>query len=265
MTRRSERSEERSHLTVRARRVLWQFPISHYCEKARWHLEHKGLDYEVRDVVPGLHLLVVPRAKNVRHRTVPVLDDEGTILGDSTDIALHLEEKYPEKPLIPRDPSARARTLELEAFFDDEVGPHVRRFVYGALMREPGGAAKAMFGSYPAHVRALRPLLGPFFERAVKRAYAIDARGVESSRRKLIAGFDRLEREIDGDPDRFLVGDALTLADVTAAAILGGLLATRGSPYEAMQMPDEVRELAASLEGRSCARWIENRYLRDRR
>jgi len=249
------------------RRVLWQFPISHYCEKTRWHLEHKGLDYERRDVLPGWHLLVVPRPTrtNGRRATVPVLDDDGVIIGDSTDIALHLDAKYPERPLIPGDRSARERVLALEAFFDDEVGPHVRRWIYGVLLREGGGAARAMLAAYPARVRVLRPLIAPIFERAIRRAYSIDGRTVEASRRKVVAAFDRLEREIEGDPDRHLVGDTLTLADVTAAALLSGVLSTPGSPYEGAKLPDEILELRASLADRACVRWIENRYRLDRR
>lgn len=38
-------------------RTLYQFPISHYCEKARSCLDVKGLTYSTRDLIPGLHLI----------------------------------------------------------------------------------------------------------------------------------------------------------------------------------------------------------------
>lgn len=60
-------------------RILYQFPISHYCEKTRWNLDAKGLPYEVRNLVPGVHVLVVKRLTGTR--TVPVLVDQGKALG----------------------------------------------------------------------------------------------------------------------------------------------------------------------------------------
>src|SRR5690606_11485280 len=38
-------------------RVVYQFPISHYCEKTRWQLDHKGMPYQIRNLLPGAHRL----------------------------------------------------------------------------------------------------------------------------------------------------------------------------------------------------------------
>ena len=46
---------------------------------------------------------------------VPVLDDDGTVVADSTRILLYLEQRYPEPALFPSDPARRA---ELELFID---------------------------------------------------------------------------------------------------------------------------------------------------
>ncbi|MCP3675846.1 MAG: glutathione S-transferase family protein, partial [Gammaproteobacteria bacterium] len=35
---------------------LYQFPISHYCEKIRWSLDYKNLDYKIINLLPGLHI-----------------------------------------------------------------------------------------------------------------------------------------------------------------------------------------------------------------
>ena len=57
-----------------AARVLHQFPISHYCEKTRWHLDWKGLTYTTRNLLPGVHLVVNRRLGGAG--TVPLLVDD---------------------------------------------------------------------------------------------------------------------------------------------------------------------------------------------
>ena len=38
---------------------LLEFPHSHYCEKARWALDFKGIPFEAVAVMPGLHMLTI--------------------------------------------------------------------------------------------------------------------------------------------------------------------------------------------------------------
>ena len=35
---------------------LYQFCISHYCEKARWALDYKGINYQTVNLLPGQHV-----------------------------------------------------------------------------------------------------------------------------------------------------------------------------------------------------------------
>ena len=253
-------------------RVLYQFPISHFCEKTRWHLDHKRLEYRVQNVVPGFHALQVPRAaRRLRRRpTVPILADGERVVCDSTDIAMYLEETYPERPLVPADPRARAKVLEIEQFFDEEVGPHVRRFVYGTLLRERrGAAAEALFAAYSTPLRWLGKAVAPVIERAMVNGYRIDDTTIARSRAKIIEGFDRIERETGGDPAKHLAGGDLSIADVAAASFLSALVATKGSPYQdnraAIFAHDELRALHEDVATRPGAAWVEARYRDERR
>jgi len=38
-------------------RTLYQFPQSHFAEKGRWLLDHKGLGYQTRNLYPVLNRL----------------------------------------------------------------------------------------------------------------------------------------------------------------------------------------------------------------
>ena len=106
-------------------RILYQFPISHYCEKTRWQLEHKDLDYRTRNLLPGPHRLRTQWLARIN--TLPILRDDKRTVGDSTKIAYYLEKYYPERPLVPEDADSRARVIELEQHFD-RFAVHVRMF-----------------------------------------------------------------------------------------------------------------------------------------
>src|SRR3954447_2214863 len=107
---------------------LYTFTISHFAEKARWSLDYKGIHYQEKRLVPGLH---VPIIKRIAPSTfVPVLQDAGCIIQGSSAIIDYVEEHSPEPPLTPADPSERQRTLELERWLDCEFGERVRRVFY---------------------------------------------------------------------------------------------------------------------------------------
>jgi glutathione S-transferase len=244
-------------------RTLYQFPVSHYCEKTRWCLDAKGLPYAVRNLLPGLHVVVTRRVAG--HSMVPVLLDRGTAVADSTAIALHLEGAYPEPALLPQDPAARARVLDLAAYFDRQAGGAVRRWVYGQLLSVPGAVAGAFFYDYPPRLRAFGRLVSPLLERALRRRYRIAPDTIERARTRSLEALERLEHEIDGDPSRYLVGDALTLADITAASLFGPLLQPPGSPWDRpFNAPASLLEAREMLRRRPGGQWILQRYQYDR-
>jgi len=103
--------------------TLWQIDISHYSEKARWALEYKGVDHRRRSPLPGSHIPIALVLTRGAQPTMPVLQIDGENVGDSTAIIATLEAKYPEPPLYPSDAAERARALELEDWFDENLGP----------------------------------------------------------------------------------------------------------------------------------------------
>ncbi len=58
--------------------------FSHYCDKARWALDHAGLAYREEAHLPGFHAPAVARAGGTR--TTPVLVTDEGVLPDSKDI-----------------------------------------------------------------------------------------------------------------------------------------------------------------------------------
>ncbi len=114
---------------------LYQFELSHYCEKIRLILDYKGLPYRKIEVTPGMGQLDLYRMSG--QRQVPVLKDGSEIIADSTDIAEYLDKKYPDRPIIPHDPKQRGLCLLIEQWADESIGLNARKCMIGALGTDP--------------------------------------------------------------------------------------------------------------------------------
>ena len=144
--------------------TLWQIEISHFSEKARWALAYKGVEHRRRAPLPGAHMPVALWLTRGEQKTFPILSLDGRNIGDSSAIIEALERRFPEPPLYPADPEQRRRALELEEFFDEEVGPHVRHLAFHEMREDPERlreiAEEAAPGPLPGGVAArLRPRL----------------------------------------------------------------------------------------------------------
>jgi glutathione S-transferase len=241
--------------------VLWQFAISHYAEKARWALDYKQVPHIRRSLIPGPH---IARVKRMTGQTaVPVLELGGAIIFDSTRIIEAIEKAYPDPPLYPADREARERALELENYFDEELGPYIRQWGYfmllpysstvTALFTSQAGLGKRLF------MRAIFPLVRPVM-RSKMKVYPAEA---EAAREKTIAAMDRIAREVA--PSGYLVGDSFTVADLTAAALLSPLVMPKEFPYKRpAAIPAPMAQARAHLAEHPALKWAAGIYARHR-
>jgi glutathione S-transferase len=244
--------------------VLWQLQISHYVEKVRWALDYKHVPHIRRTLLPGLHFAKAKRMTGDTE-TTPVLSIDGRSIGDSTRIIAAIEERWPQPPLYPEDAAQRRHALELEEFFDEELGPDIRRAFYHELLPHPGLLTPLFTqGQRPATRAALRTGF-PILRVAMRRRFQISAEAAANSRAKIVAAIDRLEREIS--PNGYLVGDSFTVADLTAAALLYPVGRPPEFPYEIVadeDLPTSWREFVDSLRQRPGGRWVGEIYRRHR-
>lgn len=101
--------------------------------KAEIALREKGLPFELVMVAFSQAEGYSPRHPEVLRvnpkRQVPVLVDDGVEIFDSTQIFEYLEHRYPQPPLWPASPTARARARQLELASDEVFFPHVIRLM----------------------------------------------------------------------------------------------------------------------------------------
>ena len=94
---------------------LFRIPFSTNVERVTLALAHKGLEAEPVDVEPDDRSPVVAVSGQ---SLVPVLEDEGRVVSDSTHILEYLEERYPDPHLYPRDPARRAECVVFVDWFN---------------------------------------------------------------------------------------------------------------------------------------------------
>lgn len=232
--------------------VLWHIEVSHYNEKARWALDHKGVAHRRRAPMPGvLHPLVA--LSKTRKVTFPILDIDGRSLGDSTKIIAELERRHPHPPLYPADPEQRARALQLEDYFDEEVAPEIRRLLFWEMSRDSATSADGLRLLGAAQLP--KRLAGPVVE-IVARRYGGSPEVIETARERSRAGFQRILDE--AGPSGYLVGDSFSVADLTAASILFHLAEPPEYQYELPRLTASVYEWRDSLprESLDWIRWI---------
>jgi glutathione S-transferase len=111
---------------------LYTIPLSTNVERVSLALAHKGLAAETITVDPK------DRSEVLRvsgQELVPVIDDDGKVVHDSTAIIRYLETRSPGKPLFPREAARRA---EVELFLDwfDRVWKRPPNEIYLEMRKE---------------------------------------------------------------------------------------------------------------------------------
>lgn len=162
---------------------LYDYYRSSAAYRVRIALNLKRVAYTSREVHllrdGGEHLKPEYRAINPQARVPSLMLDAGTVLIQSPAILEWLEETYPDPPLLPADPIARARVRAVAAIVACDIHPvnnlSVRNYLTGTLHVDQA-AADAWYGHW------------------------------------ILEGFRAIEALIEARP--FCFGDRPTLADV---------------------------------------------------
>lgn len=236
--------------------TLYQFECSHYCEKARWALDHKGLSYEVRNLIPGPH----------RHTTeslaptseAPILVHDGQAIQGSAAIIDYLDRGWPERRLTPQNPQSGSLACEWERYFDAEIGVTIRCWFYYHALPHRALATRFLLKGTPWYGRPLYALIFPVVRRAMRQAMHIDAENAARSEARLRAALKRLDEAQRGH--RYLVDGRFSRADLAACALLSPLV----FPDPTLDLPAPISRFRAEHEGAPFFAWVAETYRRQR-
>ncbi len=166
---------------------LYDNPFSPFARKVRMVLAHKEIPFQSIDALAKEHhgdlVGANPRAE------VPVLDDGGFIVSNSSEIVAYLEDRYPEPRVLPSAPMERAKARSWERLSDSFVDSVVHDI---------------SIWMWPTHQRLDEPPQGL----------------MEAGRRDLEGFIERMESSLGGKG--FLCGE-LTVADLAIFPHLSSL------------------------------------------
>lgn len=127
---------------------LFNSQTSMFCEKIRIVLAMKKVPYEMVDVKADDRKSLIAFSNQ---RKVPTMDFDGKCIQDSTDLAIYLEEKYPEPSVYPSNPSDKGLCMMLEEWADEDLNQTIRRM----RNAENDDARKAAEKELNVHLRNL--------------------------------------------------------------------------------------------------------------
>lgn len=169
---------------------IYGVPFSVHTRKVILAARLKSIPYTLTPVVPVVPEQLPPGWRDISPTgLIPAIDDNGYIVADSTAIVLYLERKFPSPSLLPNDAQRYGTALFLDAW----AGSELFRRVIHPLFHQQVVAPK---------IRKQLP-----DERSVHTASTIAAP----------EAFAYLERLA---PERFFVGDALSIADLAIVSNL---------------------------------------------
>ncbi len=239
---------------------LIQFRYSHFNEKVRWALDYKGIVHKRRTVYPGLQAARVRRISG--QRKVPVLLMDGKVIYDSTRIIAALEDKYPNPALYPNKEDLRNRALELETFFDEELGSYIRDVMFYIGMDNPGFVARCFAGHRGFLFKRFYTLLLTMNRGKIKKYLNLSPETFTANCEKIRQALVRLDAE--RQENGFLVGDSFTVADLTAASLFSPIARASQNPHQPEPpFPKAYIELTESFDGPGLA-WVRDIYAKYR-
>jgi glutathione S-transferase len=223
--------------------TLITFPLSHFCEKARWALDDAGLGYRELGYAPGVHKHAVRRHGS---RTVPLLVGEQT-LRESTDILSFADRARSRgRALHPADGDARREIERVVERLDLTLGPDVRLWFYAWALADPRRLYEWGSCGLCPRQRLLLRVLSARIAILIAHSQKLTERSAEEAR-------ERIDEELAGvsamlaDGRRYLGGDSFGAADLSFAALAGIAVCAPGYGGTRLRLPPMPDELAPQI------------------
>ena len=245
--------------TVMTKPVLYVFSISHFCEKAKWALDYHKIGYELKPLVPGLHIAFA-RKLGLTRGSLPFLQVGGQIIQGSS-LILDWAESVSEHDLLPDN----SKTAVMEKRLDDVLGVHLRRQFYSEAMVEFPATVKPVFMYGLGMSDKLKlSFIWPTIRKKMMSAMDLGYEQGLASRAKVEAELAWLDDQL-ADGNQYLVDNQFSRADITAASLLAPAVLPQKYPMSTvMQLPPRLSQDCTLWQNRPVFDWVRQIYVKHR-
>ena len=218
---------------------LHQFRHSPYCLKVRMALAAKKLEYRTVEITPAIGQIDI--FQKTGQRKLPVLFDKETTIHDSSSIIRHLEKIEIEPKLIPEGLKEASQAQIIENWADTTLAKSIKIVFLEELTKNPILISSFFTNEISNSMQEL--LLNIPTKIASQISGLINQKKKESLKQNL----QYLSNIID--QENFLIGDKLSIADISVASHLSLL-----------KFPNSSGE---NLKGKGCSLYINNPSLQN--
>ncbi len=218
---------------------LHQFRHSPYCLKVRMALAAKKLEYRTIEITPAIGQIEI--FQKTGQKKLPVLFDKETTIHDSSSIIRHLEKIEIEPKLIPEGLKEASQAQIIENWADTTLANSIKIVFLEELTKDPKLFSSLFFNEISDSMQKL------LFNIPATIAGQISGFINQKEKESLKSNLEYLSNLID--QENFLIGEKLSIADISVASHLSLL-----------KFPNSSGE---NLTGKGCSLYINDPSLQN--
>ena len=235
--------------------TLYQFPISHYCEKIRWALEYKNIEYKKVNLLPGLHSKKANKLTS--NSSLPILVHDKKVMNESSEIISYLDQAFPENSLTPNDQNLKQEAMQWEQFADEELDSDVRRVCYNTLLNHPDIITPYFTDNGPWYGKLYMKVAFPKLSQTMRKLMKLDDTTVIQINQRLSQAIEKAHTHIKNK--EFFVGNSFTRADLAIASLLAPLYKAKNYGIEwPEKFPEPLHSTISEYEDK--LDWVHRIY-----
>jgi glutathione S-transferase len=229
--------------------TLHTFAISHYCERARWGLDHAKTPYSEVQWVAGFHKRPIKKLSK-SGTNVPILETPRAVI-DGSGAILDWCLGVSAEP-------------ELEAHYAETLGGLVRQFTYAAtLRRADSGVKNCLFTGGSAWQNSLMKAIWPISIGIIEKQLNAYQNLIPELGEKLHQEFSAIEKQLGNR--QFLIGKSFSRTDITVASLLAPIARPQQRPiYGATQYLEQAQIFTKAWQQRPLFQWVRATYASNR-
>ena len=219
--------------------TLYQFKHSAFCLKTRMALHAKKLQYRVEEVTPGIGQFEIFKLSG--QKQVPIIvDDNDQVINDSSIICEYIDKKNDNNPLFPDDPMLFAKCKLIENWADTTMAATCRKSLIKSAIENPQLRTALLPDEIPSSLRSIVDKLPLKNLSKISKVFLSSKDNLDLQ--KLLEALSKslIDR-------KYVIGDSLTIADISIAAQLSLLKFPKSS--------------GPILSGEGSLEYINNPYL----